>query len=150
MSIMIIPMKVSLISPCYEKIKHFEKFIYSYIGINKEIFNFNHNQIKYLDEYINNSQNNTYWAFDENQNLVGVIRFRKNFSLYWGNVGIDISPEFQDMGYGKVILKNLIRIISNETNELIFTIKKDNIKSQKIVLGLNGYFSQEIYHEHLK
>lgn len=82
-----------------------------------------------------------YWLFDNNNSIVGTIRYRTNVPESLGNVGYEISPKHRNCGYGKTMLKELIEILKmQKVNQIILTVSKENLSSIKVIEANKGIY----------
>lgn len=140
----------------FEKPNHktyfkFKKYVDYYERHHEDLLEFYKPQRDHFDEYLSKNTTETYWIFDHEKNLIGIIRYRENDTSYWGNIGLDIHPLFRNKGYSKLILQLLFKILKDRSVEKVtFTISKTNIAAQKVILNMNGNFLKEVYHKNLK
>ncbi len=83
-----------------------------------------------------------YWMYDRDE-VVGMIKIRKQLTpallKNGGNMGYTISPKHRGNGYGNRIVKEGIRILSEENlNEILITVYDDNIPSRKAAESNGG------------
>ena len=108
----------------------------------------------------------TYFAYNEENKLVGMCNIRHHLSDYLiksgsGHIGYSVRPIERQKGYATEILKNALRILHHEhqVNTALIGCYKENIASKKAIIKNGGVLHQEIiendevvtlaYHIHL-
>jgi len=93
----------------------------------------------------------TYLAIRINDNkIVGMISFRHSIdhpilSVYGGHIGYSILPEERRKGYGKAMLKLMLKICKEKgLDKVLITCTKENIASKKTILANGGLFDKEV------
>lgn len=83
----------------------------------------------------------------DNDEVLGAIRFRRFNNLYVekviGHVGYETKPSARGNGVAKFMLSWLQKNIMNAT--AIITCEVDNHASEKVILGCNGTYLNEVY-----
>jgi predicted acetyltransferase len=124
-----------------------------YYGMYKELIADYSNEIKMyvnarsVQRLIDNKPHVRFYWFIDNQNqIVGTIRYRVNIPPEYGNIGYEISPIHRKKGLGKMILKMLIEELrKEEIAKICVTVTKDNLGSIKVIEYNKGIFLGEIY-----
>lgn len=101
-----------------------------------------------LIEHIESLDNTHFWWIDRNE-IVGRIRLRdETFGEFYqshGDVGYDMSPRFQNLGYATAMLGELKTIaLSQNRTRLLITCKTENIASRRVI-EKNGGTLRDIY-----
>lgn len=101
---------------------------------------------KYGDGYV---KSDTYIAIDENDEVIGIIDYRKELSpfllKYGGNIGYSIRPSKRRCGYAKEMLKELLSILKhNNIPKVLLTCDKENEASRKTIIANGGILENEI------
>jgi len=92
----------------------------------------------------------TYWLINQNDEILGTIRFREKLNEYTlndgGNIGYDICPSFRNKGYGNLILKLLIEKLKKKSiyKKLLITCEVDNLFSNLIVKNNGGILENKV------
>ena len=88
-----------------------------------------------------------YDIFDSNNNLIGKISIRigYNFNSYYnGNIGYEISSEYQGFNYSLYASKLVLKVArAHKMDTIYITCKESNIASRKIIEKL-GAIEKEI------
>jgi predicted acetyltransferase len=83
-------------------------------------------------------QTSSFWLIAKND-VVGVVRIRRQEIESAGHIGYDISPEYRNRGYGYQILKLALEEAAKiGIEEVILTCNIENIASKKIIEKHNG------------
>lgn len=93
------------------------------------------------------SPQTTYWLKDNNI-VVGMGKIRHQLNdysrKYCGNIGYAIDPLQRGKGYANILLKLLLQKAKElKVNEIILTIEKGNIASQKVIEKNGGVLDSE-------
>lgn len=101
---------------------------------------------KYGDGFI---KSDTYIAVDENDEVVGIIDYRRELSpfllKYGGNIGYSIRPSKRGCGYAKTMLSKLLSILrENNIPKVLLTCDKNNEASKRTIIANGGILENEI------
>lgn len=96
------------------------------------------------------SPQTTYFAFDNDNNIVGgiIIRYLLKGTLinHGGNIGYLIRPSKRGMGYGKEMLSlALDKCKELNLNKVLVTCRDKNIGSKKVIEDNNGIYENDYF-----
>ena len=94
----------------------------------------------------------SYFLMSGQGEILGSIRYRPRLTAFWflvaGHIGYDVSPRYQGLGYGKLMLRFLLQELAVAGNkQVIITCCEKNISSLKVIMGADGEFLNSIWHE---
>ncbi len=90
----------------------------------------------------------TYWLVNQEQEILGVIRYREELTaqtfIDGGNIGYDVPPSKRNNGYATIMVQKLLEILKEKGKEkVLVTCEHDNVPSIHVVLKNNGAFEDE-------
>lgn len=96
-----------------------------------------------------NVPSSTFLAFDEQDNLVGMIDLRHRFNpfllQYGGNIGYSIAPSKRRKGYGhEMLMLCLLEAKKIGLEKVLITCDKENEASRNTILSGGGVFDNEV------
>lgn len=85
-----------------------------------------------------------FWVFENELQIVGIVRFDKTINLNEFQVSILINPNLRGLGHGEIILKHALTKFhsANESARITALVKNQNIASMRLFLG-SGFISFE-------
>ncbi len=92
----------------------------------------------------------SFWLLNNNKEILGSIRFRKELNEFTfndgGNIGYDICPSHRNKGYGTLILRMLIKKLNKlySNSRMLITCEVSNIQSNKIVINNGGILENTV------
>ena len=94
----------------------------------------------------------TYFAFDEEENIVGGVNIRHelkgNLINHGGNIGYLIRPSKRGMGYGSEMLSlALEKCIELGLDKVLISCRTENIGSAKVIKNNSGVYENNYYDE---
>lgn len=99
----------------------------------------------------------TYFVFNQENVLVGMVNIRHELSEYLiasgsGHIGYSIRPTHRRVGYATELLRKALEILRKDfkVTEALLGCYKDNIGSMKTILNNGGVFDREIVDEENK
>lgn len=95
----------------------------------------------------------TYWLYAEGK-PVGMGKLRHfltdGLRMSGGHIGYAIAPDVRNRGYGKMLLKRMLREANQKgIDRVLVTIHNDNIASIRVALGCGGVIEQITKERHL-
>ncbi|MBQ8311807.1 MAG: GNAT family N-acetyltransferase [Clostridia bacterium] len=95
----------------------------------------------------------TYWLYAEGKPVgMGKMRHALTDSLRvaGGHIGYAIAPDARNRGYGKLLLKGMLREARQKgIDRVLVTIHNDNVASIRVALGCGGVIEQITEERHL-
>lgn len=94
----------------------------------------------------------TYWALNQNQEIVGVVNIRPHLTERLlqgpGHIGYGVSPSHRRRGYATEILKQSLRLLyTMGTSKAMLSTSLDNEASAKTILANGGVFTRKGMHK---
>lgn len=93
----------------------------------------------------------TFFALDENNEIVGIIDFRhtlNDFLKDFGHCGYSVRPSMRNRGYATEMLRQIIIIAKNVgLKELQLSVERDNYPSIKTIIKNGGVKEREFIFE---
>lgn len=93
----------------------------------------------------------TFFALDENDQIVGIIDFRhtlNDFLKDFGHSGYSVRPSMRNRGYATEMLRQIITIAKNTgLKELQLSVERDNYPSIKTIIKNGGVKEREFIFE---
>lgn len=160
-------MKITLVRPSlslkekaleYKK-EHFDNNEFIING--SELFDKTDDYEKWLNDVTNNTNietvnknwivTDTFFAVNENDDIVGIIDFRhtlNDFLKDFGHSGYSVRPSMRNKGYATEMLRQIIIIAKNiGLKELQLSVESDNYPSIKTILKNGGIKEREFEFE---
>ena len=158
---------ISLVIPTKEHEKEALKFKQEFIDYGTPIINGSEllDQMDSYDEWLKSVSNNTspdtvnpawvvtdtYFAFDENSRMVGIIDFRhtlNDFLKDFGHCGYSVRPSERRKGYATEMLSLIIKRASDlGYDKLQLGVERSNIASIKTITKNGGKLERSFVHE---
>jgi predicted acetyltransferase len=128
--------------------KHNEIEYPKYFTENESYEQYVSNLIKMEDEICNEYPTESFWLINDNDEIVGTIRYRKSLNEYTvidgGHIGFDIRPSYRRNGYGNIILNKMLEILyERNVDKVLVTCELDNVGSKRIIEKNSGFFENE-------